>query len=323
MNSHPLISVIILTYKNYKYLYEAIDSVFQQDYENIELIISNDCSDDFDKGKVREYLALNKTENIKHVIVNKNEANLGTVKHANMAIAMAQGKYIKLLAADDVLFNGNVLTSFVKFMEEGNMDVATTKCAAYDETLTNVKYYRPNSKQVELIKNLPPEKLFQHLTLENFIGGVGLCLKKDFFTTYGGFDERYFLTEDWPTWLRMLRSGVRIHYLDIISAKYRLGGISTCAEAKGKRIKQYLWDDLRLMYELEVIPYLDAFPVYYRRRIEFTYNRITRWTSISFIDRMLFIIKYLDIVIDRLLGKIVSHMRGVYQCKISRYSAWL
>lgn len=42
-----LISISILTYRNYRYLYEALESVFSQDYSNIELIVSDDGSDNF------------------------------------------------------------------------------------------------------------------------------------------------------------------------------------------------------------------------------------------------------------------------------------
>ena len=73
MNKNPLISIIIVSYNNYKYIYNAIDSVLSQDYPNIELIISNDASPDFDKIAIEKYLKKNSKKNIKNIIINNNK----------------------------------------------------------------------------------------------------------------------------------------------------------------------------------------------------------------------------------------------------------
>ena len=61
-----LISISILTYRNYRYLYEALESVFSQDYSNIELIVSDDGSDNFPEDEIRTYIQKNKKNNIKN-----------------------------------------------------------------------------------------------------------------------------------------------------------------------------------------------------------------------------------------------------------------
>ena len=51
----PMFTVGIVSYKNYNLIRDAIDSVFIQNYPNIELIVSNDGSDDFGEQNLREY----------------------------------------------------------------------------------------------------------------------------------------------------------------------------------------------------------------------------------------------------------------------------
>lgn len=97
-----LISISILTYRNYRYLYEALESVFSQDYSNIELIVSDDGSDNFPEDEIRTYIQKNKKNNIKNVIVNHEKVNQGTVKHINKVIDLANGDYFAALAGDDV-----------------------------------------------------------------------------------------------------------------------------------------------------------------------------------------------------------------------------
>ena len=106
----PLISIIILSYKNYHYIYEALDSVLCQDYPNIEIVISNDGSDDFDKKAVEKYLKINRKNNIKNIIVNNNPKNIGTVKNINIAINLSKGEYIIMFAADDAMYDCRVMS---------------------------------------------------------------------------------------------------------------------------------------------------------------------------------------------------------------------
>ena len=74
------VSVIILTYNQMDYLYDAIKSVLNQDYPNIELIVSDDASCNFQKGMLEKFIEENKTDNIKNTIIIVNSSNVGTVK---------------------------------------------------------------------------------------------------------------------------------------------------------------------------------------------------------------------------------------------------
>lgn len=108
-----LISISILTYRNYRYLYEALESVFSQDYSNIELIVSDDGSDNFPEDEIRTYIQKNKKNNIKNVIVNHEKVNQGTVKHINKVIDLANGDYFAALAGDDVFYDEKTISTYM------------------------------------------------------------------------------------------------------------------------------------------------------------------------------------------------------------------
>ncbi len=76
-----LFSVIVLCYRKFEFVYEAIDSVLKQKYSNIELIVSDDGSDEFPEEKILNFIKANKKENISRVIINHEKKNLGTVRH--------------------------------------------------------------------------------------------------------------------------------------------------------------------------------------------------------------------------------------------------
>ena len=71
LTTPPLFSVIILTYLQRHFIEECIDSVLMQDYPNIELVVCDDCSADFDTQEVMHYVDKNKRNNIKNVIIYK------------------------------------------------------------------------------------------------------------------------------------------------------------------------------------------------------------------------------------------------------------
>jgi alpha-1,3-rhamnosyltransferase len=95
-----LISVIIPAYNHEKYVQEAIKSIINQTYQNLELIIIDDGSEDATWNKINE-LKEKCEKRFKRVIF-KTQKNLGTIKVLDETLYMANGKYIYYIASDDV-----------------------------------------------------------------------------------------------------------------------------------------------------------------------------------------------------------------------------
>lgn len=98
MQNFPLVSVICLSYNHSPFVEEALDSVMNQTYTNIELIIADDCSTDNSKKVIDNWLK--KHPNILFI---PNVINLGNTKTFNNAVKHAKGDYFIDLAADDIL----------------------------------------------------------------------------------------------------------------------------------------------------------------------------------------------------------------------------
>ena len=120
MDNSNLVSVLVLSYNNFKYMKECLNSILEQNYQHIEIIISDDFSSDFKKDEIEQFIMDNKKENIVNYVINQNSCNLGTVKNLNKSISLATGNYFINLACDDVLFDGEVISNIVKYFLESN-----------------------------------------------------------------------------------------------------------------------------------------------------------------------------------------------------------
>ena len=149
----PLITVLICTYNKFDYLKGSIDSVLQQEYPCLELIVADDASKNFPKTQIEEYIKNNKNENVSNFTVYSNSKNLGTVKNLNNGAKRASGKYIIFMAGDDEFYDSAVLERVVCEAERRNCGLLITMRLVSDENLRPL-YFLPHSKSVKRILRL-------------------------------------------------------------------------------------------------------------------------------------------------------------------------
>ena len=238
MTQSTTVSIIILTYNNWKLLENAITSVSSQitNEFNIEVIISDDGTPDFDIKYIEEKLSVSKLINRTHIIVNK--VNIGTVRSLNNAIKQAKGNIIIPLSADDLFYDKTTVSKIVKFFDD-NKDamIATGLQIPFDD----IGEYDPIIKPKHYHLFNTPNRLLKYIaSYRNIISGASTYYRTSLFDRYGYFDESYRLLEDYPYYINLLKQSEKIHLLQENVIKYRLGGIST-----EKKIHPQLEKDLR------------------------------------------------------------------------------
>lgn len=294
------VTCIILSYNNIEFIYEAINSVLLQDYMNIELIISDDGSTNFNVDEIKNYVNKNKGKNIEKLIVNKNIVNIGTVKNFNNAIKKSTGKYIFPLAADDKFVSKKVFSLLVDAFKKTKALVITCKSIYNSKTNFNNKIVQ-EYKNINAIKNLSKDQLFKMLSKENFISGSVTYFDKTLFEKYGNFNENYRIIEDWPNNLKLVRNNINIEFVDIVTIAYRLNGESTV----NCKSKAYLSDYLNIILN-EILPYqkkLNIFLVRYNlwkiEKLKLQINDQYKGLNILFST-----LKYIDILVYKIIYKI-------------------
>ncbi|WP_201555145.1 glycosyltransferase [Psychrobacter sp. 72-O-c] len=115
----PLVTCILLAYNHEQFIESAIKGLLEQDYNNIEFIISDDSSSDNTYKKIcatiKSYLST------KNIILNKNEENLGLIRHFNKLVNMAKGEIIVVAAGDDISLKSRVSNTVDIFSKNKNV----------------------------------------------------------------------------------------------------------------------------------------------------------------------------------------------------------
>ena len=287
-NSTPLVTVEMLTYNKFQYLEDAINSVFMQDYPNIELIISDDGSKNFDVHYIETILS-KKSDNIKNVKIIRHEQNVGTVKNLNGCIKSSSGQFFIGLSSDDMFKDNKVISDVVDYFLKTGALVVTSKRALFRNDINDYEVL-PTDDDIKYLFN---GRLYQRLVVGNFISGACTFYSKKLFDKFGLFDEDYRLLEDYPQYLRLAREGVPINFYDRITIYYRDGGISS---SKNNILRK----DFALAIKKEILPYphLVSKGLYMYKQFE-----LERLEGKSIISPALFF-KYPTIYLEKVLAKV-------------------
>ena len=221
MKSGPLVSVILVTYNSSDFVVEALESIRNQTYRNVELIVSDDCSKDNTREICREWLERNGGSFVSATLVCTDQ-NQGIAGNCNNGISVAGGEWIKLLGGDDVLDN-SCLERFVALArEEPHRGLIFSDIYSFTDDLTQARDYPSIARYFQF----NPELQWVLLLWRDYLPAPGAFLRREMILEAGGFDIRYPMMEDYPLWVKCMRAGYFPAYLPARTVYYRIHGIS-------------------------------------------------------------------------------------------------
>lgn len=212
-----LVSIIVTCYNHEKYIGECIQSLLSQKYENIEVLITDDCSKD-ESCQIIENFREKMENRFTKVVLIKNAHNIGAVKSINHMINLSKGNYIKLLDGDDMLFP-NAITDLVSFLSQnisyGLVYSNYVMCDICDRFNTE----RLSKKKIFVSPSVP-DNITQALFENDFIVTPTVLIRKRVYDEVGLHDENLSIA-DWEFWIRVsLR--FPIGHLNCTTAAYRI-----------------------------------------------------------------------------------------------------
>lgn len=221
----PLVSICIPNYNKAAFIGETIDSVYNQNYPNIELIIIDDCSTD------------HSSEIISNKIINapfkttflQNKENKGICYSMNKAIQIAQGKYYQMIGSDDLLLS-NKINNQVSVFENLPDNYAIVFGKSYRMDTLGKYLEQDYFESIDIDPVSLNDVGFEDLLLKNFISSCSNLVRLSAVKEVGMYDETL-RVEDWDLWLRLTRK-FNLFFINEYDSVYRIVPSSLTNDSK-------------------------------------------------------------------------------------------
>lgn len=217
-----LVSVIIPIYNAEKYIADTLNSIFSQDYKDIEIVLVDDCSKDNSANIIMEH-----QKEHPQIVYYLQEKNMGAGAARNKALELAKGQYVAFLDSDDIWLPDKINRQ-IELMKKTGSPFSYTAIEMMDENGETIKGKRK-------IKETCDYKYLLHNTIiatssvvidRTVLGDFRMPLRR------GG--------QDYATWLMLLRGGAVACGINETLVRYRVASGSLSSN-KFKSIKQ-VWE---------------------------------------------------------------------------------
>ena len=194
----PKVSIIVPAYNGSTHIAEALDSVLKQTYQDFEIIVISEPSDDGTPQIVEAYI-----KNDKRISLHLNKQQVGPSSNRNRGISLAKGQYIKILCQNDVLMP-DYLKIFVNIMDSHK---TVSLITSYEQLIGEINAIRKVGS-FPSIGEIKGKWAQSHIMqYGNWIGRSTSTIFRQRDLHVGLFDLTLKRCFDWDMWMRLLSIG--------------------------------------------------------------------------------------------------------------------
>ncbi len=227
----PLVSIIVTTYNSSKYVLQTLESAKKQTYQNIELIVSDDCSGDNTIELCERWIESNHHWFVRTKLVSS-PVHTGITFNFNRGLKAAKGDWIKFIAGDDIL-KDTCIDTFIKHINNSTEDIQIL-CGLAKTFTNNVVFEDSDDRfvnKLDLFFTRSARKQYALLLKANRIMAPAVLIKRSLLISMDGFDNNYPMLEDYPFWLKVTEKGIKIYGVSEIVTFYRIHSESVYSSA--------------------------------------------------------------------------------------------
>lgn len=237
----PLVTVFIPLYNCEAYISDALESITNQTYSNIEIVIIDDGSTDNSVEIVNSY-------SDPRIRLIKNETNKGIPYTRNLGLQESQGKYMAIMDSDDIAY----LTRIEKQVDYMETNPSIDAIGSYYEIIGG------RFKKVMKPKNITSEEIKAGLLFLNRIANPTSFLRLETINKYElEYNPAYFVAQDYDMWVQISKVG-ELSILPEVLLKYRTGHTNITKKSKSsktihrKKINDSIHQDILNFYNFDL-----------------------------------------------------------------------
>lgn len=252
-----LVSVIVLAYRSAETIVQTLDSIKNQTYQKIELIITDDGSPD-NTVEVAQRWAADNEGALSGIRLVTTKQNTGIPGNINRALKVAAGDYVKLIAADDYMTK-DAISEYVRFCEKNPNVIPIARVHLFaDEKQGEKVDLAPIEKYCnrcyEFAEKTDYKEQYRMLLKQNcIVAPSGSFYPMKVIRRLGGYDESYRWFEDYPMNLKVMHEGYRCGFINRELVWYRISGgsITASQQLRLKKTEMKLFFRERMLYMMQ------------------------------------------------------------------------
>ncbi len=196
----PLVSIICLSYNHERFIREAIHSVVNQSYKNIEIVVVDDASIDESKSVIQELVA--EFPSIQFIPIEK---NVGNCKAFNLGFALSKGDFIIDFATDDIMMPDRIEKQITLFQSlPQDVGVVFTDATYVNEEGIFLRQHYEYLFRKKLLNEVPQGDIYIKVLSRYFVASPTMMVRRTVLETLEGYDENL-AYEDFDFWVRSAR----------------------------------------------------------------------------------------------------------------------
>jgi glycosyltransferase involved in cell wall biosynthesis len=250
--SQPLVSLLIVTYNHAPFSWQALEAALKQDYPNLQIVVTDDASDDGTADIVREFARAHPDRIDAYIDL----PHAGILGNCNRGLSACRGEYIAFQDGDDTIRPGKISRQVAWFQESDERvlcghraDVIEVGADGTSRAAGSIpKQLRTGKGAAHVIRHGPP-----------YAASSVMVRARDI--PPGGYDHRLRLALDWKLWIDTLAAGGTWGYVDGTYACYRKhpGSITVRSQHEIAVRQTHLLDNLTTLSLVEA-----SYPAYLR-----------------------------------------------------------
>lgn len=256
-----LVSIVIPAYNNENTIIATLESIRNQSYKNIEIIIIDDNSKDKTLQLVTEQQKKDNRIKIYH-----NSTNLGMIGNWNKCIQMSNGEFVKLVCADDLLDKNEIEKETEVMILNPTVNLVESDTRLIDINGRKIGSFKRYHKS-GLVKGKKIART--SIIWNNFFGApVNNLIRKSVLDKTGYFDEQFTYILDFDMWMKIACTG-DVYIIHELLNSFRIRNDSNTGNLIGKDRETYVAEHQRLVDkyagELQLTRFEYAFSIWFRK----------------------------------------------------------
>lgn len=256
-----LVSVVVVAYNSAAYLEECLESIKVQSYNEIELIVTDDCSKDNTVEIANKWIETNRQRFVSARVI-ETPKNTGVAGNCNRGLNAVSGDWAKFIAGDDLLADEHTIETYVKEIPQ-DQRIGSVFSDIFQLKDGEKKSVSCKNRDIMFGNGITALNQYKILIKENFLPATSAFFYVPAIKDVGGYDETIPMCEDGVLWINLTKKGYLLYYMNKSLVVYRIHGSSLSGQFHNSINVRILDNQIKVIDKYKIPGHQGAFKYHF------------------------------------------------------------